>query len=265
MCIRDRHITDNYYTTYKFNEDLMFVYTFLINDSINITYTYIKDVNKCIIFESLIIDKNEVILSIYDNYILCTLSGTESLNKKINNTNLDSLYTLSAVKYVNKNSNLEDTLENKYFKLFISFVNGLTYYKIDYYNNDKLNNIYKKIINDNKIDQLKEWLDDWGKNNYLISKGYYGTSPTLLFKLKDSPIQLTNEPCVDTKCLILYYDLWYNSLINSDKLVIIEDNTLNKYVMQHVFNVAVNKQEVVYKNTKYTLTVTDEGSSNELS
>jgi hypothetical protein len=35
--------------------------------------------------------------------------------------------------------------------------------------------------------------------------------------------------------------------------------------MQHLFNVAVNKQEVVYKNTKYILTVTDEGSSNELS
>ncbi len=127
------HITDknrdgakynNYLNAYSSSEKAEFYYEFLINEKV-ITYEYHKTDYKTLVFEKMTIDSEVVVeFNRFEGEQFQTnLKGAETLNSIV----VDK--QLSAIKYIKKNTVLEQTDINNAFNGFFNFIEGMLYFR----------------------------------------------------------------------------------------------------------------------------------------
>lgn len=101
-----------------------FEYEFIFN-SCEVIYTYHKTNHNTIVFESFLINGNElarVDRSVSDE-VQVSFKGTETLKKNLSNQNL------SLLKYVKNNSELNENEENECFMKFFEFIEGMLFFR----------------------------------------------------------------------------------------------------------------------------------------
>ncbi|MEY3996053.1 MAG: hypothetical protein RL344_396 [Pseudomonadota bacterium] len=183
-----------------------FEYVFFI-DNVDIQYSYTKNANRLLQTEQLRIDGQLVIDYTVNEPIVTHLEGTETLQKNIDNPEL------SALKYIERNTNLSATKDNERFKTFMQCIKGFLLFKnifasIGYIGSmSGSSNIYKNIIDNNNIENLENFLNEAGINVQLaITQA--GTEPTIGFKLNDTVVPIADIASTGTVALILFYYWW---------------------------------------------------------
>lgn len=120
--LTDKNTTAKRYANYTYGNNtdpVKFSYWFKIENTI-IKYEYVKTNYETLVFERLSIDSNVVIMFDRKNdEVYIELEGAETLDKQIQNKNL------SIIKYVRRNSNLKNTIENRVFLKFYDFVDHM--------------------------------------------------------------------------------------------------------------------------------------------
>lgn len=100
--------------------------------------------------------------------IECNLQGTENLDKNIDGINI------SALKYIYKNSKLENNDENKAFQLMMEFVNNMLFFRcLD-------GNTYTGF--ETGIKKFEEFLNEEGIKYKLVERNRNGVN-TIMFKI----------------------------------------------------------------------------------
>ncbi len=184
-----------------------FKYTFVF-DGKEVVYEYKKTDVNTLLYESLLIDGNEVIY--YDfqsNDGFTLLAGTDTLNASIKNES-----PLSRVKFVNSNSILEENTENSIFKKFIYFVDHmLLFYSLDTKGYEGFmtggETITEGIINSGKVDDFRQFLK---KNDidYDLSAKEVDGRDLLYCKFKNQEVDFFRVASTGTRSLALFY-YWY--------------------------------------------------------
>lgn len=206
------HLTDKEKTTidvfpYKnLNSDskyVAFVYLFKF-DGVEVEYKYSKIDPEQLNNEILKINGKTVIEYDYSiNHGICKLSGTENLNKVLDNNKL------SFVKYINNNSVLEKDFTNDVFKQFIDFVDKmLLFYSLDYnryfgYKNGS-ESIADAIVKKGKLNDFENFLKEREINCRLISREINGQNK-IYVKYKHGEADFYSVASTGTKSLALFY------------------------------------------------------------
>lgn len=180
-------------------------------DSIEVIYSYSKKSLEEILEEELIING---IRAIYYNFekrglIETTLKGTENLDKDFNGMNI------SVLKYIYKNSKLENNPENIAFQKMMEFVNNMLFFRcldsniyIGFKNGSK--DILEDIVENNHLQEFEEFLNEEGVKCKLTEKNYNG-SKTIAFKIGENDINFADIASTGTYSLALFF-YWYKSL-----------------------------------------------------
>jgi len=166
------HLTDknknvskykNYLNAYNRSKVAEFCYEFQINNKI-VKYEYKKTDYETLIFEKFSINDDELIL--FDrqrgnNQFSVNLNGAETLNTTINDNQL------SALKYIKKNTVLENNENTQTFIDFFNFVDNMLYFRSL---EDRMylglevgsRTIADVIVEEEKVDDFEKFLNDAG-------------------------------------------------------------------------------------------------------
>lgn len=215
-----KEIYENYLNAEKTDGVANFEYIFKFNKSI-VTYKYSKKSLENILKEELLINNKRVIY--YDfierKPLETYLKGTENLNK-----NFD-LKNLSAIKYVYRNSVLENNEENIVFKKFMEFVDTMLFFRclnqnnyIGFQNGSK--NILEAIVENGHLNEFESFLNEEGVSCKLIEKNDNGRK-TIAFKIANSEISFSEIASTGTNALALFF-YWYKE-ISKASLVFIDE------------------------------------------
>lgn len=206
----------NYKNAFNMEQPVTFEYNFIFRDK-EVKYIYEKSDFKTFSSELLSIDGKTVInydKKESDTVFEVSLKGTENLQKDLKELDF------SAVKWVNRNSVLENTEENKIFKEFISFVDRmLLFWSLEYRsfvgydtdNNDT--NIIDEIIKHKHFENLKSFFKEAGIEDELDYQIINGKTQ-LLVKYGDKTLPFGRVNSSGMSSLLLVY-FWLQDLLNN--------------------------------------------------
>ncbi|CAA6800218.1 MAG: SMC domain protein [uncultured Campylobacterales bacterium] len=217
------HLTDKYLSKAKYNnyisansfeEEVRFKFVFAFGNNI-VEYEYTKYDVQTLIFEKLII--NDKIFASVDRgestIFTTSAKGAESLNKDLKDSKL------SVISYIEKNTILEDTIENNIFKQFKDFINNMLFSKalderfyIGYEEGEHI--LSDDIVKKGNLKEFEKFLNDAGLEYSLRSKKISGVYQ-IFFKFDKREIEFFEAASSGTKALCIFY-FWYQRM-KSDK------------------------------------------------
>lgn len=180
-------------------------------DNIEVIYNYSKKSLEEILEEELTINGTRVIYYNFEKrgLIKTTLKGTENLDKDFSDMNI------SVLKYIYKNSKLDNTQENVAFQKMMEFVNNMLFFRcldnniyIGFKNGSK--DFLEDIVENNHLQEFEDFLNEEGVKCKLVEKNYNGKK-TIAFKIGDNDIEFSNIASTGTYSLALFF-YWYKSL-----------------------------------------------------
>lgn len=196
LCENTDHTIDPY---------AVFEYTFFF-EGLDVVYSYSKSSLKELVCEKLAIGGRDVLS--FDRRegnttFTCSLQGAETLNKTLSDP------TLSALKYVLKNSELADNPENRAFKAMFDFVGKMLYFKCletrNYISeNPKHRSLFTEIIEADKIKDFEEFLRSAGIESNLGVEGE-GSRKTIVNHFAHGTRALDEVWSTGTVALTLFY------------------------------------------------------------
>lgn len=211
---------NNYLNAHSGKDVANFIYTFKYG-ALKVVYKYSKKSLENILSEELLINDMRVVY--YDftknDPIKTSLKGTETLDKNFEGMNI------SVLKYIYKNSKLENNEENKAFQKMIDFVNNMLFFRclnsnnyIGFQNGSK--DILEDIAETGKIKEFEEFLNEEGVKCQLVEKVNNG-SKTIAFEIGENKIDFSEIASTGTHSLALFF-FWYKSLEKASFLFIDE-------------------------------------------
>ncbi len=204
----------NYKNAFGMEQPVTFEYSFKFRGK-EVKYIYEKSDFKTFLSESLSIDGKTVIYynrEISDSDFQVSLKGTENLQKDLKQLQI------SAVKWVNGNSALEDTEENEIFKEFINFVDRmLLFWSLEYrsfvgYATGR-QAIIDEIIKQKHFEDFKSFFKEAGIEDEFECKSING-EVQLLVKYGDKTLQFETVNSSGMSSLLLVY-FWLQDLLNN--------------------------------------------------
>lgn len=204
----------NYKNAFNMEQPVTFEYNFKFRDK-EVKYIYIKSDFKTFLSESLSIDGKIVIN--YDkkeSYTVfeVSLKGTENLQKDLKELDF------SAVKWVNRNSVLENTEENEIFKEFISFVDRMLLFWslesrsfVGYATDRQI--LINEIIKLGHFEDFKSFFKEAGIEDEFEYKTI-NEEIQLLVKYGDKTLQFETVNSSGMSSLLLVY-FWLQDLLNN--------------------------------------------------
>ena len=204
----------NYKNAFGMEQPVTFEYSFKFRGK-EVKYIYEKSDFKTFLSESLSIDGKTVIYynrEISDSDFQVSLKGTENLQKDLKQLQI------SAVKWVNGNSALEDTEENEIFKEFINFVDRmLLFWSLEYrsfvgYATGR-QAIIDEIIKQKHFEDFKSFFKEAGIEDEFECKSING-EVQLLVKYGDKTLQFETVNSSGMSSLLLVY-FWLQDLFNN--------------------------------------------------
>ena len=207
---------ENYKNAFNMEQPVTFEYNFIFRDK-EVKYIYEKLDFKTLLSESLSIGDNTVInydKKESDTIFEVSLKGTENLQKDLKESKI------SAVKWVNRNSVLENTEENKIFKEFINFVDRMLLFWslesrsfIGYDTDSNETNIVDEIIKHKHFEDLKSFFMDAGIEDELDYQ-IINEKTQLLVKYGDKTLPFGRVLSSGMSSLLLVY-FWLQDLLNN--------------------------------------------------
>lgn len=212
--LTDKNSNSELYRNYlnaKSNEEFAtFEYSFIF-DKMEVVYKYFKKSFQNILEEELLINNKRVIYynSVSKNSIECNLQGTENLDKNIDGINI------SALKYIYKNSKLENNDENKAFQLMMEFVNNMLFFRCLDGNTyigfeTGIKNILENIVENGNTKKFEKFLNEEGIKCQLVERNRNGVN-TIMFKIGKNEIDFYEIASTGTKSLALLF-YWYQNI-----------------------------------------------------
>lgn len=194
-----------------------FKYSFLVGEG-EVTYEYGKSSHETLIYEKLTINNSEFAYIDRSESTVARLNivGAETLKRDIG----DSL--ISIIPYIEKNSVLEDNADNRCFKAFIEFVNGMLFFRSLEKNHyigfeQGSNGIEKDIIERGNVENFESFLNEAGIACKLaVVTGEDKTYLALDFDGRR--INFFDVASQGTKSLTLFY-YWYQRLKDDNSKV----------------------------------------------
>lgn len=218
------HLTDkrklefpykHYTNAFNNNDVASFQYEFYINKQI-VKYSYSKYDYKTIIKESFSIDEKEVVYFDRTNgnlEFVCTLKGTENLNKSITDNEL------SVLKYIKNNSVLDDSQDCETFKEFFIFVEQMLFFRSledrTYIGQDvKKERLVTDIIQYDKVKDFEQFLNEANVTCKLAVVDVMGEKD-IAFDFGTKQILLRDIMSTGTSSLMLFY-CWYLQILRNE-------------------------------------------------
>ena len=193
-----------------------FSYEFLINSKI-VVYEYKKSDYKTIVYERLLIDKEELVLldRRKDSNASIRFKGTEALKTNIDNSEL------SILKYIKNNSELDDNDTNATFSLLFTFIEGMLYFR---YLQDKTylglivgsRNIFEDIIESGNFLDFETFLNAAGIECKLSVVKELGKE-TIAFEFNGKQLSFNEVASTGTNALTLFY-FWFQTIKEDSKV-----------------------------------------------
>ncbi len=186
-----------------------FVYIFKFGKHL-VEYAYGKDSPNVTTYESLKINNKVVICFNRDKQSLLetNLSGTETLNKDLSETNI------SAIKYIKSNAILDKSdIESQIFKKFIEFVSGMVFFRTLLQNADYYGQILdskrlsKAIIDSERLDDFEDFLNSAGVDCKLKAVGE-SSEERIVFEFKNHSVDFRLAASTGTMSLGIFYYWW---------------------------------------------------------
>lgn len=213
------HLTDkekvlthymNYFNANSNEEVATFKFTFQFDEN-TVEYFYSKVDYLALISETLIIDGitfasiDKTKSTIFET----SAKGAERLNRDVGDSNI------SIIRYIQKNTVLEDDARNRTFNKFLEFVNKMLYFRsLDdrcYMGLENgVSNVANDIVKHDNLKDFQEFLNDGGINCRLVSKKD-GNDEAIYFKFKNKDIDFSDVASSGTRTLALFY-FWYQRL-----------------------------------------------------
>lgn len=173
-----------------------------------LSYQYKKEDWETVVYEELVIDGEVKIL--YDAIKkegYTKLSGSETLNDFLMNTS-----GMSRVRYVDRNTILEDNIENQVFKAFIHFVDRmLLFYSVDEKGYEGLQvgveSLSEGIISNGKLKDFEHFLRE-NEVDYKLKAVEIDGEKKIYCSFGEKAIDLFKIASTGTKSLALFY-YWY--------------------------------------------------------
>lgn len=204
----------NYKNAFNMEQPVTFEYNFIFRDK-EVKYIYEKLDFKTLLSESLSIGDNTVInydKKESDTIFEVSLKGTENLQKDLKESKI------SAVKWVNRNSVLENTEENEIFKEFISFVDRMLLFWsledrsfVGYLTSGQ--SIINGIIEQKHFEDFKSFFKEAGIEDEFECKSINGEMQ-LLVKYGDKTLPFGRVKSSGMSSLLLVY-FWFQDLLNN--------------------------------------------------
>ncbi|STZ64047.1 Predicted ATP-binding protein involved in virulence [Moraxella lacunata] len=225
------HLTDNKFKSWSYDclnaysesdyAEFEFHFVFFdIDKPANVIYKYQKTHGYpygTLLYEQLTID-NEIIIEYHiGKDIISSLNGFQTLYDK----SLNPEQNLSSIKYLYKNIKINDNdFKDIIFKKFFDFCNKITHFRglpietsgYSHIGYDNTANIGDKILKDNKLKDLENFLFDNGLNFNLIEIDNGGKRIGVLIGNKEFP--LFDIASSGTRNLVIFY-YWLQETINN--------------------------------------------------
>lgn len=218
------HISDKRFTIEKYHNYLnannpsdtaKFKFEFKFDEN-TLVYEYTKKDVETLMFEKITINEKEYasIDRTKTTIFQTTAKGAESLNKDLKNS------PISIVKYMDSNSVLDDTRENKTFNKFIDFVNHMLLFRnLDdrfYIGLEEGSySLEEDIIKQNNLKDFEKFLNDAGIVCKL-EEAQRGTKKGIDFVFETRSIPFGDAASSGTISLTLFY-FWYQRLLREEE------------------------------------------------
>lgn len=212
--ITDKNKDIDHYASYqnvnRLQSPVNFSYEFIFDKDI-VEYSYSKSDYDTILNESLIINKKEVIKREYGKpQISLELEGTDSLDRNLTNNKI------SAIKYVNSNSNLPDSKECRIFKTFIDFVNRMLLFwclqERRYIGYENGTAFILESLNDSKLlDEFNDFMREMGVERKIVAIDSPTGKPDFYYDFGNGKLLPYDKstPSNGEKALLLFF-YWYS-------------------------------------------------------
>jgi len=219
------HLTDkerieavyqNYLNAYCDSNLACFYYEFSINSKV-VVYEYKKSDYKTIVYERFQIDDEELVLFDRTKSSNATISfkGAETLKTEIENNQL------SILKYVKNNTDLANNEINATFKLFITFIEQMLYFRslLDrrYLGLEiGAKNILEDIVNKKNVKNFEVFLNQAGIDCKLSEIEELGRK-SVAFDFNGKKLPFNEVASTGTTALALFY-FWYQGIKENAKI-----------------------------------------------
>lgn len=217
------HLTDkwreesnyrNYLNAYSKSHEAVFYYEFFINGK-TVIYEYKKSDYQTLLYEKLSID--DAVYVLFDrtkgDKFTVNLEGSEVLNTTITDK------TLSAIRYIKKNTVLKDNPITQAFDGFFDFVNKMLFFRglesRMFLGSEQIasQSILDDIIKKNKVSDFEKFLNDAKIDAKLFVVETPG-GKTIAFRFDNKVIAFIEVVSTGTNSLTLFY-YWYLRVIES--------------------------------------------------
>jgi len=257
------HLTDKKFVQSRYNNYLnadssstesTFKFTFQFNKNI-VEYTYVKKDYEVLLSEELVI--NNIVYAKIDkaesSIFLTTAKGAENLHKDLEDSNI------SIIKYISKNTVLEDNKDNNLFKEFLHFSNNMLLYKnLDdkFYMGlkQKNANLSEYIISNDYLKDFEIFLNQNEIKCQLVSKNIDGENQ-IFFRFKNNDILFHSIASSGTKSLAVFY-VWQKYMKKENcKFVFIDEfdafyhHDLSKIIIKRLNNITDTQVILTTHNT----------------
>jgi len=178
-------------------------------DGIDVTYLYgKKDVNT-VVYERLEVNGKAYIEldRRISSVAVFELKGTENLKRDLSGS------TISALKYVNANAILEDSVEGKAFKCLMSFVKGMVFFRTLSKRSEhhgvevEIKRISKEIIDAGYLKDFEDFLNESGVECHLAESGPKGDE-RIDFVFDGRNVEFSLAASSGTQSLGIFYFWW---------------------------------------------------------
>lgn len=201
-------LKSNYLNGNSGNDLAEFVYQFDFS-GIKVKYCYGKNSVDSPVYERLEINDHSVIhidrrISAIASF---SLGGTESLKNDFSNS------PISALKYVNANALLDDSLESNAFKQMLSFVKGMVFFRTLNKSSEhhgvevEAKRISKEIIDTGNLADFEQFLNNAGVECKLVKIGATGDEK-IAFVFDGKHIEFSQVASSGTLSLGIFYFWW---------------------------------------------------------
>jgi len=208
-------LNSNYLNGNSANDLAEFVYLFNFS-GVEVKYSYGKSSVNTPIYERLEVNNHTVVNIDRRNSGITSfaLGGTESLKNDLSSS------PISALKYVNSNALLDDSLESNSFKQLIAFVKGMVFFRTLNKRSEhhgvevEAKRISKEIINADKLGDFEQFLNDAGVECRLVKIGATGDEK-IAFVFDGKHIEFSQVASSGTLSLGIFY-FWWLKLNNGE-------------------------------------------------
>jgi len=219
-------------TTAHFRHEFMF-------EEGSVSYEYGKTDSETLIYEKLSINGSE--FASIDRRINSVASfnaaGAENLKTEIGESKI------SIISYIKKNSVLEDNLNNKCFFKFISFVNGMLFFRSLERNNyiglkQGSSEILADIIERDNIENFERFLNNAGIKCKLVAIKS-GDKSNIAFDFNGKQIPIFEIASQGTKALALFY-FWFQRLEEDSRVTLLFIDEFDAFYHHTLSSLIVN-------------------------